>query len=94
MFYTVCLHLYDGVGLKQAVPDLAVSEIQKAKRQSNKTMPIFEQGWCGGLSAPRIRYAEKYFRCESTKVKKDVARGHPPYYWPRLNTLDFLDRTG
>ena len=22
------------------------------------------------------------------------ARGHPPYYWPRLNTLDFLDRTG
>ena len=22
------------------------------------------------------------------------ARGHPPYYWPGLNTLNFLDRTG
>ena len=22
------------------------------------------------------------------------ARGHPPYYWPSLNTLNFLDRTG
>eukprot|EP00981_Chlorochromonas_danica_P008849 scaffold2320_cov168-Ochromonas_danica.AAC.1 len=22
------------------------------------------------------------------------ARGHPPYYWPRLSTLNFLDLTG
>ena len=22
------------------------------------------------------------------------ARGHPPYYWPRLNALNFLDLTG
>ena len=33
------------------------------------------------------------------KLKKNgrhqgFARGHPPYYWPGLNTLNFLDRTG
>ena len=33
------------------------------------------------------------------KIKKDdrhegFARGHPPYYWPRLSTLNFLDLTG
>ncbi len=33
-----------------------------------------------------------------TKTKNDrhegFARGHPPYYWPRLSTLNFLDLTG
>jgi hypothetical protein len=32
------------------------------------------------------------------KMKNDrhqgFARGHPPYYWPGLGTLNFLDLTG
>ena len=33
---------------------------------------------------------------DSQKNERHVgfARGHPPYYWPRLALLNFLDRTG
>ncbi len=35
---------------------------------------------------------------QNHKIKNDrhegFARGHPPYYWPRLSGLNFLDLTG
>lgn len=42
---------------------------------------------------------KKIMKKERKKLAKNIrhegfARGHPPYYWPRLNTLNFLDLTG
>ena len=43
---------------------------------------------------------DKNLTIENTqkKIKNDrhegFARGHPPYYWPRLSGLNFLDLTG
>jgi hypothetical protein len=43
---------------------------------------------------PIYRYVIKRDDKRKNNRHPGFARGHPPYYWPGLNTLDFPDRTG
>jgi hypothetical protein len=69
----------------------------------NLSMTLFKilaTTWSTGvfsiLEFERILFLERKFQFQ--KMKNDrhqgFARGHPPYYWPGLSTLNFLDLTG
>jgi hypothetical protein len=44
-------------------------------------------------STSKIEYLSKEKK-EKNDRHEGFARGHPPYYWPRLSGLNFLDLTG